>query len=352
MTFSHRAVLTAGLFVVAGCGGGGGVGTSTLPAQSGLRAPQIAVMSPSPVPTPSPTPLPGKPVGTIYAAVTDRVYALDLAGVGTTTAQRTIIPHPNQTQILEGVATSADGTLDILEDYFPTPSSQSVCRVVVETPTADGPAIAVGTHLCDPVNTGQGEGIARNTVGGYDVLYTDTTLSKDIVHRYGSDGASLVSTLVLDFFPLYLANDRAGHEFLDTSGGRIVLYKGTTQDPTIRNSDVTLVGNPQLGPIAVSPGADRTVYVVEGPLGNQNIYALAPGSNVILRTIGPFTKRYISALAVDSHSNLYAGTDRTDNALYASIQVFDSTANGTPAPTRIIVPSPATNYIRGLAIFE
>lgn len=322
------------------------------------RRPSItttAAPSPTPTPTPVPSPTPLPPAGTLYAAVTDRVYAYALnAPTGTTTAQRTIIPHQNQTQVLEGVATSADGTLDILEDFFTGSGMSQVshCRVVVESATADGSAAALGTYLCDPTNAGQAEGIARNTVGGYDVLYTDTTLSKDIVHRYSSDGATLSSTLTLDFFPLYLATDRGGHDDLDTSGGRIVSYKATTTDPTMRASDVSLAGSPQLGPIAVSPGADRTVYVVQGALGNQNIYALAPGSATISRTIGPFTNRYISALAVDSQGNLYAGTNKTDNSFVSSVQVYGPSANGVPAPDRILVVSPAVNFFRGLAISE
>jgi len=363
VTFVNRAVsLTAFTVLLAGCGsvmsGSSSVPGTTSTASNGARSPQIAVSftpSPTPTPTPVPTASPTPPAGTLYAAVTDRAYAYALnAPTGTTTAQRTIIPHPNQVQVLAGVATNADGTLDILEQFFTGTGQSQVehCRVVVESATANGSPAALGTYLCDPNDKSQAEGIARNTVGGFDVLFADNVSNKDVVRRFNADGAGVTNTLVLDFFPLYLATDRGAHDYLDTAQGRIVSYKTVTTDPTVRSTDVTLAGNPQLGPIAVSPGADRTVYVVQGALGNQNILALAPGSSTISRTIGPFTNRYISALAVDSQGNLYAGTNKNDNSFNSSVQVYGPGANGAPAPDRILVPSPAINFFRGLAIFE
>jgi hypothetical protein len=335
-------------------------GTSSLP--SGVRAPSvIATITPSPTPTPTPSPVPTAtplpPAGTLYAAVTDRAYAYALnAPSGTLTAQRTIVPHPNQVQVLTGVATNADGTLDILENFFTGTGMSQVahCRVVVESATADGSPAALGTYLCDPADKSQAEGIARNTIGGFDVLFDDVTANEVVLRRFSADGGTVSSTLILDFVPLYVATDRGGHDYLDTSGGRIVSYKATTTDPTVRASDVTLAGNPSLGPIAVSPNADRTVYVVQGSLGSENVYALAPGSSTISRTIGPFTARYVSALAVDSQGNLYVGTNYYSGAGSAnsSIQVYGPSANGTPAPARVLVPSPTTNFIRGLAISE
>ena len=231
-----------------------------------------------------------------------------------------------------------------------TPALAEYCRVVVESATASGSPAAMGTYECDPTDAGQAEGIAANTAGGYDVLFTDTTSNIDVVRRFGNDGAATVSTLALDFFPLDLATDRGGHDVVDTSGGRIVMYAAATTDPTMRASDVTLASSPQLGAIAISPAADRTVYVAAGALGSQSIYALAPGSATILRTIGPFPNNDISALAVDTQGSLYVALNSAMGGVGSVIRVYDSMANGKPMPLRSIFPSPGLTYIRGLAV--
>jgi len=298
------------------------------------------------------------PSGTLYVAETGTVHAFPLGANGTTSSLRDITPHPNQSQLIAGLAVSADGTLDILESYPPSssrvggPSSAGFCRVVVESATASGSPPAVGTNLCDPSDTGTALGIATNTVGGYDVLFSDTTLGADILRRFGSDGTSTVSTLVLDFYRLSLAADRGGHDYIGRADGRVVMYKAETTDATAPASDVTLASIPQLGPIAVSPGADRTVYAVVGAIGSQNIDAFTAGSSTISRTIGPFPNNYISAMAVDLDGSLYVALNANGGGAASVIRVYDSAAVGKATPLRTIVPSPGVSTIYGLAIAQ
>ncbi len=351
MSSVRRGLCTAAVALfLAGCGGSQ---TATPPVSGPDGAGRTVHVAFSPSPSPSPTPMP-PPVGTLYSAETASVNVYPLGSNGTTAPTRTIAPNPSETQILRGLAVDADKSLAILEDYFTgTGNAQAdYCRVLVESATASGSPAALGTHLCDPQNTGQAEGIAANTAGGYDVLFTDTVQSKDVLRRFGSDGASVVNTVLLDFFPLYLATDRGAHDYLDTPQGRIVSYKTATTDPAVKATDVTLAGNPALGTMAVSQGADRTVYVVAGSIGNQSIYALAPGSSTISRTIGPFPNNYVSAMAVDSQGSLYVAFNPNGGGVGSFIRVYDSAANGKPAPLRSIYPNPASSYIRGLAISE
>jgi hypothetical protein len=351
----HRVVsVSAFAALLAGCGGIMSQ-TSAVPGRESAptsHTPQGNITVASPTPSPSPTVSP-TPSGTLYAADIAQVYAYPLGEANSpTSAQRVIKPHPTQTQNVFGIATNADGTLDILQTHY-VGSQAQYCRVTVESATANGSPQALGNPLCDPSDTGQGQAIARNTVGGFDVLFPDLTTSKDVVRRFGSDGNSVSSTLVLNFFPSYLATDTGGHDYVDTSGGRIVEYAPGSTDPTTPVYDGTLAGSPQLGPIAVSPGvgANRTVYVVDGPITSQYVDALAPHSTTIVRRIGPITGHTISALAVDSQGNLYMAT-ASNSTNQAKIRVYGPTANGTPPPDRVIVPSPEVFYIRGLAISE
>ncbi|MBV8749819.1 MAG: hypothetical protein JO103_08905 [Candidatus Eremiobacteraeota bacterium] len=335
MSVFARAVFVFGLAaLLAGCGGGA---ASFAPAGSvAPRAPLSVIAANS---------------GTLYVAATSSVYAVPLNSNGPTNAVRTITPHPNQTNhLITGVATSADGTLDILERYFDGPS-QSVqhCRVVVEGTTANG-SPAASNIPCDATDQTQSESIARNYSGGFDVLITDVTSGKDLVRRYGGDGATVLSTLTLNTYPLYLATDFGGHDWLDSSGGDVTMYKGATTDPTQVTTHYVVSAPNGLKQMALAP--DRTLYVVNGAIGNQVIDAIPIGATTPSRTIGPFTSNMVCALAVDSQGQLYVALCSTGNNAPALVRVYDSAANGKPVPQRIITVQPTTTYIRGIAIDE
>ena len=213
-----------------------------------------------------------------------------------------------------------------------------------------GTSGGLAAYNCDNNDDATAQGIATNTAGGYDVLFADGSTNKSVVRRFSNDGASTASSLILNAVPAMLATDRGGHDYLDTSAGRILMYTATATDPAATSSDVTLAGNPQLGPIAVSPGADRTIYVVTGVSGQQNIDVLATGSPTVTRTIGPFGDSAIGALAVGADGTLYVALNPIAPGAGSFIRAYSSTATGKPLPLRTIVPTPSSVTIDGLAI--
>jgi len=327
--------------VLAGCSGGA---HSVTPNSRAAGPPQSALKSASSLAN-----------GTLYYADTSNVYALPLNAKGSATATRTITPHPELQGINTAIATNADATLDVQQNYFDNAGEH--CQVSVEPADANGSPPSTDV-ACDTAPSTQGDGVARNGFGGFDILYN--TPNNFIVKRFANDGASLTNTLTLGppgFSPLWLSTDRSGRDFLANNGGEIRQYRrhGTSIDTTL--ADCTVSAYYGDGPIAVD--TDKTIYLVvktEGDLANSQIQAItscpASGPAVVSRTIGPFPTTYISAMAVDDAGRLYVGLNAIDGASPSTIAVFPSTANGTPAPTRVIAPNPATNFIRGLATYE
>jgi len=293
--------------------------------------------------------------GTLYYATTSTVYALPLNAKGNAAATRSITPHPEQQGITTAVATNADGTLDVQQNYFDDTGEH--CRVDVEPADANG-SPASTTVACDATPGTQGDGVARNGFGGFDILYN--TPNSFIVKRFATDGAALQNTLTLGppgFAGLYLATDRGGRDYLVNSGGEIRQYRrhATSVDNTLEDCTVSAFYGD--GPLAVA--SDKAIYLVvrtEGDLANSTIQAItscpASGPATVSRTIGPFPTTYISAMAVDNAGRLYVGLNAIDGASPSTIAVFDATANGAPAPQRTISPNPGTNFIRGLATYE
>ncbi len=164
-------------------------------------------------------------------------------------------------------------------------------------------------------------------------------------------------TLTPTFNPLWLATDNGGHDYLANNQGEIRKYKGSETNPANDVADCTITAAGGDGPIAVAP--DKTIYIVvksqTGGIADETIDAITgctSGTATVSRTIGPFGNQYISALAVDNEGELYVAMNLLTNAPPATVRVYASFANGKPTPLRIITPSPQTNYIRGLAIFE
>ena len=349
MRFAPRraAVLTAVSFVLAGCGGGGGGPATGIPPQSrSASSVQTAVVETESVATQT------RGTGTLYIAATGSVYAVPLAADGPTTAQRTITPHPTENNhLITDVATNADGTLAILERYFDAAGQH--CRIVVEHAHANGSPRAKD-YQCDPSDQTQSEQISRNHRGGFDVLITDVTTGKDEIRRYGHDGATVLDTLILDTYPIYLATDKAGDDYLDNSGGEFWYYTGQNTDPSQKMDDTTVSAPNGLKQMAVAP--DHTLYVVNGTLGSETIQVFGPVNGatggILTRTIGPFTDLYISGMAVDARGELYVALDPVSNAGAAVVAVYDAGANGAPAPLRTITVQPNTNYIRGISIYQ
>ena len=297
------------------------------------------------------------PSGTLYIAESHVVDVVPLDANGVTTPTRTITPHPNQDQYITGLAVNTDATLDILEQFYAggvETSSSGYCRVVVESATADGSPPAVGTNLCDAQPAVTTNGIAANALGGYDVVFFGAPAPNTaVLRRFGGDGTSVVNSLVLNTQPTYLATDRGGHDYIDPFDGtnsRIEMYKGTTTDYLATQWDVTFIGS-GFSSIAVSPAADRTVYVVSGGRGGQYINALTPGASSFSRSIGPFAAA-ITALAIDSQEELYVALNPSGGPVAGIVRVYDGTASGTPTALRAIRLDRPVGVFTGLAISE
>lgn len=342
MSRRTRILAAALVTALAGCGGAGSVAPA-VHAPAGQNA-AAATRSTSG----------DRQDGTLYYATTSTVYALPLTAKGRTTATRSITPHPEQQGITTAIATNADGTLDVQQNYF---DSAEHCRVDVEPADADGSPTST-TIACDASSSTQGDGVARNDFGGFDVLYN--TPNNFIVKRFADDGSLPKHTLTLGppgFAGLYLGTDRGGHDYLADNGGEVREYTrhATSVDDPIADCTVSAFNGD--GPLAVAP--DKTIYLVvksgDG-LANASIDAITgcgtSGPATVSRTIGPFPDGYVSALAVDDQGALYVGLNSLDGTTPSTISVFDKTANGAPAPNRVIKPTPSTNFIRGLATFE
>jgi hypothetical protein len=344
---SRRTTLVAALAaaaVFAGCGGGRSVPPANRTADALQQSAAARAVSSL------------RSEGTLYYADTSNVYALPLNAKGASTATRTITPHPENQGINTAIATNLDATLDVQQNYFDGTGEH--CRVTVEPADANG-SPAASDVLCDPTTPGtQGDGVGRNAFGGFDMLYN--TPNTFFVSRWANDGASNKNTLTLGppgYAGLYLAT-HGGRDYLVNSGGEVRIYRrgATTVDSEV--ADCTVSAYYGDGPLAVA-NATNIYLVVRGDqtLGNESIEVIsacgtggAPAT--VARTIGPFPNAYISTMAVDNGGALYVALNSLDNASPAYIDVFNNTANGAPAPTRVIAPSPSTTYIRGLTTWE
>jgi hypothetical protein len=294
-----------------------------------------------------------EPSGTLYAAEERVVHAYPLDSNGTVTAARTIVPHPNQDQYIIGLAVNGDASLDILEQYYAggvEAASSGFCRVVVEPATADGVSLALGTHLCGDTESTIAFGIATNVFGGYDVLYYDTTSNAAAtLRRFATDGTTVVDSFSLSAYADYLATDRAGRDYLFANQppiGEIQVFKKNVADSTQTEWDATFVGR-GFGPVAVSPGADRTAYTADGAY----IRTILPGLVYGSVSLGPFKDNRITAMAVDQDGSLYVALYPNAGTSGSFIRVYASGANGKPPPVRTIVPAPAiTGPITALAV--
>ncbi len=160
MLIRRVSLLTAlACALIAGCSGGGGVAPIASDGGHALAPKATVTTSPTPTPTPTATPTAGPTPsgGTLYVATTATTYALPLTGNGTTAATRSITRHPNQTdRVTTGIATNADGTLDVQELYsieptpVPSPSASPAtnqhCQTVVEPANANGSPAAANVN--------------------------------------------------------------------------------------------------------------------------------------------------------------------------------------------------------------
>jgi hypothetical protein len=380
MRFVTRAtalIVTAAFF--AGCGHGGS-GTSTLPGMqnpSGLdRARQGAIAGPA---------------DTLYVSGNDRVSAFALSASGSTPPDRTIFPHEFQQDGVTGIATAADATLGILQDYqnsIPAPD----CRVVQESSTANGTGPKLNQLECntDGGRPGvRGRAIARGANFEIDILDSlSGTQVGDFVERTNFSEAPPFNTGSIGPLPGAagthhgIAVASGGHIYISSSSAAApIVYSGSASTAGCSSSasgaatidnyapnapsnaspvhTFTIVGRTAAGAMALSP--DNTTLNVatcdlNGLLWIDRVATSgASGPVHPTRSIGPLQQNSVTALAVDAQGNLYVGLTATDFNTN-DVRVYAPTAgSGKPTPLRILqnpVPTGSNNRITGLAISQ
>jgi hypothetical protein len=341
-----------------------------------------------------PTPAPG----TLYVAGTDRVSAFDIAANGNATPSRTIFPHPNQTDGITGIATAADATLDILQD-FQNSAPASDCRVVQEGPTTNGTGPKLNQLECNTnpipsvVTSARGRGIARGPNFEIDILDSlqGPGQTGDYVQRTNFNAASPYNTGYIG--PLNgagavgthhgIAEGVGGHIFISSSSaGAPIVTAGSastagcsssaTGVATIDNyapgapnnaaplHTFTITGRTAAGAVALGPD-NTTLYVATcdatGQLWVDTVQTAGTAGPVSpTQSIGPFGNNSVTALAVDAQGELYMGLTATDGSGTNHVRVYQMNAgNGKPTPLRILqnpIPATANQKITGLAVSQ
>lgn len=370
-------LVVAAAGTLAACSGSGG--GSAVPAGSGngVRPQGIVVVvatptptpTASPVPTPSPTPV--AVTGTLYYGSASTAYAMPLNGSGTVSPSRSIQPHTDQNALLAGIATEADGTLVLLQNYFDANSVEH-CEATVmpaDATSATTPTLTVGCSA-DTAHQQQGVAVSRNKQGGFDLFWSGSQQVGEFVQRYASDGATLSNTLPIPDFAwadsaMASATFASGHDYL-LAGGAQRIRKYLASDTSESSAEADCIDADQLGLLSVmAVGPDGTLYVVRKtnanqPLANTYIDAITscPGGGAaatVSRTIGPFTQGFPTAMTVDSEGDLYVALEPVAGGA-SVINVYGRWANDTdghkPAPMRVINPSPIVYEIRSMTILD
>jgi hypothetical protein len=346
---SRTRLLLIGLAVVvlAGCGAGG---SRSIPPGRGGDSARLSPRVGS-VPTPAPSSSPS-----LYYGDLNTAYQIPLGSSGNVTPTRSLTAHPKYGGQVRGLATNADGTVDVLQDLFGYNGADQQCAVTVWTSTS------LSSVYCDstPGSDSVAGGVARNAQGGFDLLYN--TPNGSLMKRYSNTAGSLASTVDFSSAGLtenFLATPYAHYakDIVTTTDGSIRKYAGITTDPTAHLTDCT-VSAPN-GSGAVTVARDATIYVVVyggSYETNPSIEAVTGCGNdgsagTVSRTIGPFRSNTIYALATDSQGQLYVALSPSEGTAF--IRVYASDANGKQPPLRTIVPTnPSVSNIYALAVYE
>ena len=313
------------------------------------------------------------PSGTLYVSSTKAVYAYNLSASGAQTPNRTITPHSAQQNRVTAIATSADGNLGVLEEYYPDAGGHR-CRLTVLPANATGNAGALSVTDCTGSYTDEyGYAVARNPVlpsstpgvptgDAFDILASQDSTGNAYIKRYDETGAPL-STLTLPSAAYrYLTDDKGGHAYIADTAGNVAKYKFTAADGAATAAQTTFTQTTgSSGPMAVSP-TDLTLYVATKNGSGQNVikgFAAGGGGTYDptspTKTIGPFGNNNVTALAFDNEGELYVALSSIPGggaAFPNVVRVYN--VSGTPTVVRTIptaVPGNPTD-ITGLAISE
>ncbi len=313
-------------------------------------------------------------VATLYVAAPDQVDAFPTTASGTTPPSRTIsgwyvapgyTPAARQGTSAVGIASAADGTLDVLVDAADASSGYS-CRGIVESPTASGTSGVRGSFPCSQV---VGLAVARGT-GGEIVTVQQSNAGdpNDLVER------SLNGTVTGSFPVGDIGTHRAvavgpdgdiyvaAHQYGSHPAASVIeAYPPNTVGLASPAHSFTIPGT--VTSLAFCP--DGTLYAGSDTASSSNgtatgtgyAYAFAPGAADYAspaRAIGPFAD-LVTALACNDKGVLFAGFDPRTSGGTAYVRAYAAQANGQAAPLRTLldpVPAsdPAGQHIVGLAV--
>jgi hypothetical protein len=388
-----------GLVAVAAvaCGHDGAV-TSTLPtAPNSLDPSHSASGAVRPTQVGSPTPQPSASP-TLYVSGTERVVSFPLTAAGSPAPVRTLFVHRLQQDGIVGIATNADTTLDVLQDFRNSsggPSTPSApgnwpdCRVIVYPATASGDAAAMNQFSCfhsavgpgQPIGGVRGLGIARGVSGAVDYLEAALPATSpppspspqpgDYVQRSnesGSDNGLLTISTPSAKVHNGMAEGAGGHIYVSYSvpfgtpipagSGNGQCTAGATSKAAVDNYAVGVTGNAlpvktitingrvSAGALATYPVADqsRRLYVATCDANafswvDEMLPEFSSGATSPNKSIGPFTDASVTALAVDAQGNIYVGL--TNNPVSSSsgnaVRVYGPNfQNGSKLPMRSI----------------
>jgi streptogramin lyase len=298
--------------------------------------------------------------GTLYVSGTGVVNAFALGSSGTATPIRSLWPHPNQTDAIDGVAVASDATLNILQDYQAVaPGSVADCRVVVESSTTNGTGPRQNQFTCNVGGAAHGISIARDPNG---IAYLENVGGVDYVARNNS----ALHQTELDQSLLRLAT--AGHNgiavgyrgrvFVSSNRGLYGLAQIETYAPSLAKKVFAIIERVSAGALALAPD-NTTLYVATSDAIGQRFVdrvTAVPATGDTVRStqaIGPWPNFIVTALAVDQESRLYVGLSAVDGSS-SHIRVYAPDAgSGKPASLYVLQnPVPPPQQITAIAVDE
>lgn len=351
--------------LLAGCGGGGAL--SSLPGgNSGTRSPQYQA--------------PTTPV--LYVASQDRVNAFAITARGTTPPDRTIFVHSNQTDRNASITAFIDGTLDVLQTYYPASGPSPKCRIVVESATANGTAAALNPNWdcsANAANSGVAYGIATNySLSGIDIVYDDNGSPNYTLERFSQGFGNGILGAPGDVLTLPGAQPNltvpigGGPDWVNDGATTLRRYPAASTDtscggtcsPTALVTTATKGGTPTtfLGAMAAE-FKTNTLYVIAST-GSGPMHLLGYS----LPTIGACngcgtvnaqwdktfaTGTNVTAVAAGSDGTVYVGLT---NASGAHVKVFtsrpDDSSNATAIGNLEALPGDGATQITSMYVYQ
>jgi len=288
----------------------------------------------------------------LYVAGEDRVVAFPLSASGAATPLRTLFVHRLQQDGIVGIATNADTSLDVLQNFRNSPTGPGTpmaagnfpdCRVVVYAASASGDSAALSQYACFHATVGpsqaiagaRGIGIARGSAALGAIDYLEAALPAaspspgDFVQRSneaGADNGLLVISEPQAKVHNGIAEGSTGIVYITsnpTSGGAVP--KGASSDKRISSAST----NPCLGG---SPNTAAQVdYYAPGAINNSS-----PNTFVIS---GRVTAGAIAAYPVtDPFKRVYVATCDGNGSGWVDEVVTQNFPVGTVSPNRSIGP--------------